>query len=171
MKTLTCNGCAYDGACERQKDKRAALRGLGITTVKFICKERRDAFAPGQPVIFTTYVVDEDEAYRGGSMAVRYAGYAVQQKGAKLVGFIKPEEPDLDEEGFPFDTKGRGFVKMPIKRVAADPSREPIALSMCSWCGDYPALGLCGKDPSWTPDSKCDAENMARADEGGPSRG
>jgi len=27
MKTLTCNGCAYDGACERQKDKRASLRG------------------------------------------------------------------------------------------------------------------------------------------------
>lgn len=69
MKTLTCNGCAYDGACERQQDKRAALRGLGITTVKFICKERRDAFAPGQPVIFTTHVVDEGDEYRRGPMA------------------------------------------------------------------------------------------------------
>lgn len=171
MKTLTCNGCAHDGACERQKDKRAALRGLGITTVKFICKERRDLFAPGQPVVFTTYVVDEDDEYRRGAMAVRYAGYAVQQKGAKVVGFIKPNAPDLDEAGYPFDTTGRGFVKMPIKRVAADSSREPIALSMCSWCGNYPELGLCGKDPSWTPDGKCAAENMARTDEGGPSRG
>ena len=172
MKTVTCNGCVGDGACEIQKAKRAALRGLGITTVKFICKERRDLFAPGQPVIFTTYVVDEDDEYRRGSMAVRYAGYAIQQNGAKLVGFIKPGAPDADEAGYPFDTKGRGFVKMPIKRVAADPSRQPIALSMCSWCGDYPELGLCGKDPSWTPDGKCAAETLAFADsEGGRNRG
>jgi hypothetical protein len=163
MKTLTCNGCAFDGACERQKDKRAALRGLGITTVKFICKDRRDAFSPGQPVIFTTYVVDDDGEYRSGAIEVSYQGHCIKQFGLKVFGFIKPGTEDAGGEGIPFEAQKAGFVKMPMRRVKADDTRLYADLSYCDQCGAYAGLGQCFKDPHYTPRGKCAAENMTRA--------
>lgn len=161
MKTVTCNGCAFDGACGVQKDRRKALRGMGITAVKFICRDRADVFQPGQAVIFSTFISDEDEGYRGGVVEVSYAGYAIKQMGTKLFGYIKPDAEDVAGEGIPFEARSSGFVKMPIKRVKADNSRPSVDLSLCQHCGGYVNFGQCLKDPAWPPPTRsCAAENV-----------
>lgn len=157
MKTVTCNGCAFDGACGVQKDRRKALRGMGITAVKFICRDRADVFYPGQAVIFTTFISDDE--YLGGVAQVSYAGYAIKQMGIKLFGYIKPGSEDLSGEGIPFEARSGGFVKMPIKRVKADNSRPAVYLSLCRQCGGYVNFGQCLKDPTCPLPGSCAAEN------------
>jgi len=157
MKTVTCNGCAFDGACGLQKDRRTALRGMGITAVKFICRDRVDVFHPGQAVIFTTFVSNEEE---GGVHEVRYAGYAIQQMGTKLFGYIKPGAEEVSGDDIPFEAKSGGFVKIPIKRVKADDSRPTVDLALCRQCGAYANFGQCFKDPTWPPPpGSCEVEN------------
>lgn len=159
MKTVTCNGCAYDGACDLQKEKRAALRGMQITSVKFICRSRANVFHPGQPVIFTTFIADEDDGHRGGVCEVCYAGYAIQQMGTKLFGYIKPGADDISGEGIPFEARMGGFVKIPIRRVKPDESREAIDLALCRQCGAYANFGQCFKDHTFPPPpGSCAAE-------------
>lgn len=162
MKTMTCNGCTYDGACERQADKRAALRGFGITTVKFICKDRRDVFSPGQPVVFTTYITDDDGEYHSPVMEVSYRGHCIKQIGTKVIGFIKPGAEEVCGEEIPFEAKNGGFVKMPMRRVKPDDTRPYADLSYCDQCGAYAGLGQCFKDPHYTPAGRCAAENITR---------
>lgn len=160
MKTVTCNGCAFDGACEDQKEKRAELRGLGLTSVKFICRSRANVFTPGQAVIFTTFISEEDEGYRGGAIEVSYAGYAIQQMGTKLFGYINPGAEEVSGEDIPFEARSGGFVKIPIKRVKADNSRPTVDLALCRQCGAYANFGQCFKDPTWPPPpGSCEAEN------------
>lgn len=157
MKTLTCNGCAYDRACERQNEKRAALKGLGITTVKFICRDRADVFQPGAPVIFTTFVANEWDEGRG-CIEVSYPGYCIQQYGLKVFGYITPGINDVGGEDIPFEPQKNGFVKMPLSRVKPDDTRVSADLSYCGWCGAYAGLGQCFKDPHYTPADACAAE-------------
>lgn len=156
MHTPTCNGCATDGACDIQKEKRAALRGLGITSAKFVCRDRADVFLPGEPVIFTTYVADDYDE-RGGSVQVSYRGYCIKQTGTKIFGFIKPGEEDVGGEGIPFEPRSNGFVKMTMKRVRKDSSRSIADLSFCGQCGAYAGLGQCFKE-TYTPVGSCAAE-------------
>jgi hypothetical protein len=160
VKTLTCNGCAYDGACDRQKEKRAALRGLGISSVKFICRDRASVFSPGQPVIFTTFVSNEWDGDHE-TIEVSYPGYCIEQRGTKVFGFITPGVNDASGEGIPFDPKNHGFVKISMRRVKPDETRNAVDLSACSWCGAYPSLGQCFKDPHHTPAGACAKERSA----------
>lgn len=157
MKTVTCNGCAFDSACDIQKDRRAALRGMGITAVKFICRSRADVFHPGQAVIFITFVSDEEG---GGAHEVRYAGYAIRQMGTKLFGYIKPGAEEVSGDDMPFEARSGGFVKIPINRVKADNRRPTVDLTLCRQCGAYAIFGQCFKDPTFPPPpGSCEADN------------
>lgn len=165
MRLLTCTGCVMNGACAHAPDLRAKLKGLGIRTVKFACKHRRDLFLPGHAVLFTTFITEEwDGDYGGGSerTQVSYPGHVIKQMGSKVFGFIKPGVDDASGEGIPFEPKANGFVKMPISRVKLDERREPADVTECRWCSRFIALGhSCEKDQHYTPPGKCLADQMA----------
>ncbi len=47
----TCNGCAFEGhPCKTREAMSNAIRGLHITSIKWRCKDRRDAYEQGEPV-------------------------------------------------------------------------------------------------------------------------
>jgi hypothetical protein len=46
-----CNHCQRAGDCQIKRDKLAAIRGLGFTTVTFSCATRREDFRPGMRVL------------------------------------------------------------------------------------------------------------------------
>jgi len=164
MKLLTCTGCAIDRACTVQTDMRDKLKGLGIRSLKFACKHRVDLFQPGQPVLFTTFTTSDCESdYDGlaGRLTVVYPGHVIKQMGGKVFGFIKPETPDTSE-GYPFEAKAGGYVKIPLSRVKTDNSRPVANAAACDWCNRHIGLGaICEKDPHYTPSSQCLADKFA----------
>ena len=157
MYMATCVGCKLRDDCEHRDFMRKFLRGTGITSVKFVCKMRETIFKPGQPVIFKTFVSDDDGDRHYGSRAVEYPGYCIEQIGTKVFGFIKPGEPDIG--GFEdFVPASNGFVKIPISRVRVDESRASITIHQCEWCGAFSSIGApCWKN-NYTPSGQCLAD-------------
>lgn len=155
MHLNTCTGCKFKGDCDHAAHLRLALKGHGIRSVKFTCAKREPVFRPGDPAIFKTFISDPDEEHRGGVEEVAYAGVVIEQKGGKVIGFIKPGAPDIYGET-PFEAKGNGYVKMPLTRVRPDPSREPVEIKTCRWCAsNYAIDGRCDRDPNYTRTSDC----------------
>ncbi|MFN6952495.1 MAG: hypothetical protein ACK4NE_07865 [Albidovulum sp.] len=155
MHLNTCTGCKFKGVCDHAAHLRAAIKGHGIRSVKFSCAEREPVFRPGDPAIFTTYISDPDEEHRCGVEEVSFAGVVIDQRGSKVIGFIKPDSRDIHGEVI-FEAKGNGYVKMPIKRVRPDPSREPVEIKTCRWCAsNYAIDGRCNRDTTYTPSTDC----------------
>jgi hypothetical protein len=59
----TCFNCAIFEGCERRKAMIAAIRGLGITSVKFTCPDRTAKFTRGQRVEFDWRYWNEHEEF------------------------------------------------------------------------------------------------------------
>lgn len=56
-----CKNCAVDvKSCERRKNIRQSIQGLGITSLKFKCEDRIPLFRVGQRVEFSWTYYDED---------------------------------------------------------------------------------------------------------------
>lgn len=160
MKLLTCTGCAKAGKCQRATDMRGKLKGLHITTLKFVCPDRAPIFLPGQAVIFTTFTCDEDDGYRGGVEQVWYRGHVIKQDGGKVFGFIPPGSLDLTND-VPFEAQYGGYVKMPLARVRRDSESADADVRECRYCAKHPGLGAaCGRDPAYTRDSDCLATDV-----------
>jgi hypothetical protein len=158
MKLLTCTGCKLDRACARADQMRAALKGNGVLSVKFACKDRQPVFAPGDAALFTTFVTDCDpnEMFGGRVVEVTYPGVVIEQVGSKVIGFIKAGIEDNNGEGLPFEPRGNGYVKMPLRRVRRDETRPPTEIKTCQWCASHYAIsGVCNFDPDYTPKGQC----------------
>lgn len=148
MHLHTCTGCKFKGGCEHEVKLRTLLKGNGIRSVKFSCSKRESIFKPGMPAIFTTYT---DDPNGEGSEMVSYEGVVIQQKGSKVIGFIKPNSPDVCGDS-PFEAKGNGYVKMPLTRVEPDLNRKPIEIKVCRYCASIPSIdGKCEGRAGWTP--------------------
>lgn len=161
MHMNTCTGCKFKGDCDHAAHLRLALKGHGIRSVKFSCAKREPVFRPGDPAVFSTTVSAgfEDMAY-----SVTYPGVVIEQKGGKVLGFIKPWVEDLTGEGLPFEPRGNGYVKMPLTRVRPDPSREPVEIKTCRWCAsNYAIDGRCDRDLNYTRTSDCLKSQMETA--------
>lgn len=165
MRLLTCTGCKFSGDCDHARHLRSALKGHGLRSVKFACAKRENVLAAGQTAIFTTYIsrCDDMDNY----MAVSYPGIVIEQRGNKVLGFIRPGEMDTSR-CYPFEPRGNGYVKMPLARVRADDSRPPVEMKKCRWCASFFALdGRCDRDPSYTPMRDClAAQQQVEADRG-----
>lgn len=155
MRLLTCHGCKFSGDCDHARHLRTTLKGYGIRSIKFACAKREDVFAPGQPVIFQTWTSDEaDDENR--PVEVRYQGYAIEQRGSRVFGFITPNTHDRGGEVYAFEPRGNGYVKIPLSRVRADDSRPMGDVRQCDWCANHPGVGApCNIDPDYTPRGKC----------------
>ena len=127
----TCINCAADKkGCVRRKAIQSAIRGTGITSVKFRCTDRVAIFLPGQRVSITwtvgndPYEVDET-----------WPGTIIAENGSKFI--VSVDDVDSDE-----GTPARDYIRNEQLFVKVSPSRirridEPDR-SICDWCQKAP---------------------------------
>jgi hypothetical protein len=51
MQMNPCRTCPFKANCDLRDRKRAAVKGLGLTSIKFRCERLRKAFVPGMKVL------------------------------------------------------------------------------------------------------------------------
>lgn len=153
MHLNTCTGCKFKGDCGHAAHLRDTLKGHGIRSIKFACAKREPVFRPGDAAIFTTKVASDPNDM---PVLASFPGVVIEQKGSKVVGFVRPYVKDIGGEDFTFEPNGNGYVKMPLTRVRPDPSREPVEIKTCRWCAsNYAIDGRCDRDPNYTRTTDC----------------
>ena len=125
-----CIGCFAQGdSCATRDDMRSKIKGLGITTVGWKCRDRRPKFNVGQAVWATTvasYSGDADDGIRRDD----FPAFIVRVIGPKAVVYIELGAVGVD--GNDFDGNGSGFCKIPMSRLR---SREAPSETVCTFCG------------------------------------
>lgn len=150
----TCRTCVADGACDAQKELKAAIAGLGIRSLKHHCPHRVDLFKPGDPVLVETwpsYDRSEDD-----DLPTRdtYKGHFIRWAGNKPLVYVAAGTPGEGGEG-DFEPNGNGFLKIALSRVKPRDG-DPADVEACRWCAAILGVGQpCGRDPNYTPARSC----------------
>jgi hypothetical protein len=120
----TCAGCICDKApCESREALKMKLKGIGVTSIKWKCADRKSRFEIGDPVIARTMAGKEyieGSGYGDAEIAFdSFDGIVIRNAGTKCIVFIKPGT-EGGESGYIFDPqKGQGFCKIPISRLTS----------------------------------------------------
>jgi len=119
----------------------AGIRGLGVTSIKFNCPDRKPKFAPGQRVSVSWPVHDggayDEDPWNLETWPATVSG----ESGKKFV--IRVDDVDSD-----FDTPARSYIKndtlyCKVSAAKLVPLDEP-AQNICKRCGEIGGLGLKG---------------------------
>jgi hypothetical protein len=143
----TCINCATDKvACGRRNEVRAAIKGTGITSVKFRCADRKSMFHAGQRVA-VTWTVGGD----GYELDETWPATVIRESGNRFV--LSVDDVDSDE-----GTPARGYIRNEQLFVKVSPHRlqkldEPDR-KICEFCQLTPGFGdICkNKDELWGGD-------------------
>jgi len=127
-----CFNCAVDKTtCRRRATIHDAIKGVGITSVKFTCDYRQPMFAAGQRVHFDWNIFDSEIGDSGET--VTFAGTVLAEKGSR---FVIQVDAGTDIDGnYPVDDT---FTKNDVRIVKARPanmraSDEPSRI-VCAVC-------------------------------------
>lgn len=127
-----CWGCVSDGStCPTRAAVRDQIRGLGVTSIKWRCKDRVPKFKIGDAVWVRT-VSDMASSIddNGETIFGDYPGHVVDIRGSKILIHIPAGAFPRNEDDYPFSPSshsGHGFCKVPFARVTArDSDREEI---------------------------------------------
>lgn len=134
----TCRGCAYDSPnCDHRIAMKAALKGLGVTSIAWRCKARDDRYQPGDPIWCDT-VCDYNarpEADRDEPARDWYPGVAIRNAGTKVIVYIaRGAEGQYLGADYPFapkDGSEHGFCKIPLGRVRERDATPDFPCSDC----------------------------------------
>lgn len=126
----TCIGCVKAaGPCDHRDFLRQKLSGMGITSIKFTCRQREEPYAPGDPVWVELIVSDPDfdESYTADFPAT-----IIRMAGSTAVARV-----DLDAKSrfgdFNFEAKNEnGFVKRPLKYFRPRDGERRTVCTTCS---------------------------------------
>lgn len=151
----TCHTCAKPRAtCPTREALQAALAGLRITSIKHRCADYAPAFLPGEPVkveTFAWYFRDEDDP----PPRLWFPGHFIRQLATKALVFVKAGAVDLNGKGVEFEPNGNGYLKVPLRRIAAREG-DAVSVEACRFCAAILDLGdPCGRDPHYTPARDC----------------
>lgn len=125
--------------CARKEEVRAAIKGAGITMVKFRCDMREPLYRRGQRVSVTWPVYEDGEMPTDNV----WPATVIAESGSRFLLSVDDVESD---EGMPakeFIKNERLFVKVAATRLRA--LDEPDRL-ICGWCEKAPAPGANGAD-------------------------
>ena len=128
----TCTNCAADKAsCARRDEIKTALRGTGITSVKFKCANRQPMFHAGQRVSVTWPNGEYDESW---------PATIITEVGTRFLISVDDTSGDLETPARDYVKNERLFAKVsPVKLRALD---EPDR-AICEFCGTAPGNGVC----------------------------
>jgi hypothetical protein len=131
----TCINCAADKAtCERREQVRAAIKGAGITSLKFKCDKRQSMFHVGQRVAIT-WEVQTEAPY---SLDETWPGTVVRENGTRFVVAVDDVPSDEGTPARDYIKNDGLFVKVAPHRLQAldEPDR-----SICGYCERTPIAG------------------------------
>ena len=130
----TCFNCANDRyTCARHLAIREALRGNGVSSVKFKCPERRAFFSSGQRVAFDWKSFELDE-YDTSVLNLTFAGTVIREKGTKFVVQVDRSKDISGEEIEASDVfKKNDALLIKVRPADMRPLNEP-AKAVCLTC-------------------------------------
>lgn len=161
----TCIGCVRKPDCAKLADIKAAVVGLGVTSLKHRCATRDPEFKPGDPVLVKTVPWRNDPEpendYREPPKLWFRGVFVSELKNFnQIIVYIKPGTPNeteydgtgyIDEEEFFPSGAKPGFVKVPRSRVKKAEG-DKVDLKLCAACGEPTAITNCcggmGGDPN-----------------------
>lgn len=129
----TCTNCAADKhVCSRRAQVRAAIKGAGITSVKFQCGDRLARFQPGQRVGVCWPVYDDADEMPTQEM---WPATVMFEAGSRFVIQVDDVESDHGTPAREYLNNQTLFAKVPPSRLTVldEPARR-----ICSWCGSAP---------------------------------
>ena len=129
----TCYGCAADPkTCQARKAVSDQIKGLGVTSIKWRCPDRKDRFHVGQAVWATTHSGVIQSEYDGGGYIGDFPAIIIRHQGARAVVMIEPGALDRTERA-PFTplNAGNGFCKIPLTRLK---ERDAPTVAVCPTC-------------------------------------
>jgi hypothetical protein len=160
----TCFGCIHQGKpCTERDAVRERLRGLGVTSVKWVCNSRIVGFGAGDPVWVDTVSGYSHVSQDGDERPPRdrFAGVVISVGATKAAVYIRPGTPGEDTE-CEFEPQSNGFCSIPFKRLTV---RAGEIETICKYCG-WPSSA--GHDPNYgghspSPCSPCSPGSMTSA--------
>lgn len=136
MKYRTCYGCKFEGLpCAERAKMQAKVKGLGITSLKWVCDWKRPQFVPGEAV--TAQIVIEpgfvdDYGHVARQETDTFPATVIQCVGvSKILVYIQPGE--IGPNGYTFEPNNNGFCKVPRTYVR---HREGPPEHVCPKCSN-----------------------------------
>lgn len=100
MTMYPCRDCRLSDGCQIRAEKKRQVRGIGLTSIKFICKKRTDSLQPGMKVrAHLPYVtVGFTQGYREPSEPITEArilnAVVMGWSRGKVRIYVKPGQPE-----------------------------------------------------------------------------
>ena len=113
----TCQGCTHSKArCETKEAIRSRIKGLNVTTIKWICDARTPIFNPGDAVWATTWDGMPDENGSWEWTFDDFPAVVINQFGTKAVVYIAIGIAGR-KSGSKFQTSNNGFCKIKLSCI------------------------------------------------------
>lgn len=148
----TCKNCRFEkSGCQKREEMRTAIKGLGITSIKFRCPDRRAIFDEGQRVKLTWRVFASGDDYDEETIHEFLATVMFEVAGG--LRYIVRVDPGVSLDGdcdvsAAFKNKNLIIKARPDSMTAID---EPVR-DFCRACFAYPDESRChgwGRPGTW----------------------
>lgn len=129
----TCHNCALAKLpCARRDSLQTEIKGLGITSLKFACSERKPLFVHGQRVA-TTWPVSGDYDGEGTPEVTdeTWPATIIRESGSRFLAVVDDVRSDYDTPADSYFKNAGRFVRASASRLA--PLDEPVR-EICPAC-------------------------------------
>ena len=159
-----CQGCAFKPTdCEKKTEIRSAIKGLGITSLKFNCTERKPIYNPGDRVslMWRVFEYGDPDPYGeqevGEALAYFYATVMGEQSGTRYIVRVDDGPCYSIDEGWDpveasklFTRSSKLVVKVKTSDIAhTDEPQKEICTSCSAYAGERERCQGWGKPNSW----------------------
>lgn len=128
----TCRNCVRDGKpCLRRDELKVSLKGLGLTSIKFTCRERAALYAAGQRVKVEWPVAEHDDPYEVNHYTLEtWPATVIRESGARFLIAVDDVLSDYETPASDY-LKGNLYARVSATRLSAidEPARD-----VCSVC-------------------------------------
>ena len=129
----TCKNCVLEKApCARRDAIKRAIAGIGITSVKVLCKDRSPRFHAGQRVSVTWPVPNCDDPEYYSATEESWPATVVSEVGSRFLIKVDDVRSDNDTPAGGYLRNASLYAKVSAQKLK--PLDEPIQL-VCAICG------------------------------------
>lgn len=124
----TCIGCTKaKEPCNHRDFLRQKLAGMGLTSIKFVCHERKAPYEPGDPV-WVVLVVAEYDTHE----TAEFPATIIRLDGSKAVARVAPDAVSKCQDYLFQERNERGFVKRPLTAFRPREGERRVVCPICS---------------------------------------
>lgn len=149
-----CKNCATDHkTCKVRAALKEAIKGHSVTSLKFTCRERVPLFNPGERVIFSWRVFEQQYTDDFVEITDKFKGTVIRESAARR-GFVVRVDEDPSEHGLlPSAVFKNGGFAVLVKPACMVRLEEPPR-TFCGDCLAYPGeTGLCFFSEKLSPEN------------------